>query len=38
MKVTSTVSQGNKQKPKFGKISGLADEDGTFFFIAKEKK
>jgi tetratricopeptide (TPR) repeat protein len=34
-KVTSVVSQSNKQKPKFGKISGLTDEDGTFFFIAK---
>jgi tetratricopeptide (TPR) repeat protein len=35
LKVTNAVSQGNKQKPKFGKISGLTDEDGTFFFIAK---
>jgi len=35
LKVTSVVSQSNKQKPKFGKISGLTDEDGTFFFIAK---
>ena len=35
LKVTSAVSQSNKQKPKFGKISGLTDEDGTFFFIAK---
>jgi tetratricopeptide (TPR) repeat protein len=37
IKVTSAVSQSNKQKPKFGKIAGLADEDGTFFFIAKGK-
>jgi uncharacterized caspase-like protein len=35
LKVTTAVSQNNKQKPKFGKISGLTDEDGTFFFIAK---
>jgi hypothetical protein len=35
LKVTSVVSQNNKQKPKFGKISGLTDEDGTFFFMAK---
>lgn len=35
LKVTSTVSQNNTQKPKFGKITGLADEDGTFFFISK---
>jgi tetratricopeptide (TPR) repeat protein len=34
-KVTSTVSQNAQQKPKFGKITGLTDEDGTFFFIAK---
>ena len=35
LKVTNTVSQGNQQKPKFGKIAGLQDEDGTFFFMAK---
>lgn len=34
-KVTSAVTQNNQQKPKFGKISGLEDEDGTFFFISK---
>jgi tetratricopeptide (TPR) repeat protein len=35
-KVTIAVSQNNQQKPKFGKILGLADEDGTFFFISKK--
>jgi tetratricopeptide (TPR) repeat protein len=34
-KVSSAVSQNSKQKPKWGKITGLADEDGTFFFITK---
>ncbi len=34
-KVTSAVTQSNQQKPKFGKIAGLEDEDGTFFFISK---
>jgi hypothetical protein len=34
-KVTSAVGKNNKQKPQFGKIAGLEDEDGTFFFIAK---
>ena len=34
-KVTNAVTQNNQQKPKFGKISGLEDEDGTFFFISK---
>lgn len=33
--VTRAVTQNNKQKPKFGKITGLRDEDGTFFFIKK---
>jgi len=33
--VTKAVTQNNKQKPKFGKITGLKDEDGTFFFIKK---
>ena len=33
--VTRAVSQNNVQKPKFGKITGLKDEDGTFFFIKK---
>jgi len=34
-KVTSAVEKKNQQKPKFGKIDGLADENGTFFFIKK---
>jgi hypothetical protein len=29
------VANNIKQKPKFGKIAGLQDENGTFFFIAK---
>lgn len=33
--VTAAVSTGNGQKPKFGKIQGLDDMNGTFFFIAK---
>lgn len=37
IKVMDAINSGNTtQKPKFGKINGLADEDGTFFFIAKE--
>jgi tetratricopeptide (TPR) repeat protein len=35
LQVTKAVSQNNQQKPKFGKITGLKDEDGTFFFIKK---
>ncbi|MCD6201408.1 MAG: caspase family protein [Bacteroidales bacterium] len=34
-KVTKAVVQNDQQKPQFGKIAGLEDEDGTFFFIAK---
>jgi tetratricopeptide (TPR) repeat protein len=33
--VTAAVSTDNGQKPKFGKIQGLEDMNGTFFFIAK---
>lgn len=33
--VTMAVTDNNQQKPKFGKIAGLRDENGTFFFIAK---
>ena len=33
--VTNAVTNNNQQKPKFGKIAGLVDEGGTFFFIAK---
>ena len=35
MKVSTAVGDNNQQKPIFGKITGLKDEDGTFFFIAK---
>jgi tetratricopeptide (TPR) repeat protein len=35
-KVNLAVSQSNQQKPKFGKITGLQDEDGTFFFMSKK--
>jgi tetratricopeptide (TPR) repeat protein len=34
-KVTTAVVNNKQQKPQFGKISGLEDEDGTFFFIPK---
>ena len=35
-KVSSAVQKsGANQKPKFGKIAGLEDENGTFFFIKK---
>ena len=37
-KVTVAVAKGGMQKPQFGKIEGLEDEGGTFFFIAKERK
>jgi tetratricopeptide (TPR) repeat protein len=33
--VTKAVTQNNQQKPRFGKITGLKDEDGTFFFVKK---
>jgi tetratricopeptide (TPR) repeat protein len=36
-KVTVAVAKSGTQKPQFGKIDGLADEGGTFFFIAKDK-
>jgi tetratricopeptide (TPR) repeat protein len=35
-RVTQAVSQNNQQTPLFGKITGLDDEDGTFFFISKQ--
>lgn len=35
MKVSTAVGDNNQQRPKFGKITGLKDEDGTFFFMAK---
>ncbi len=34
-KVSSAVQKNSKQRPKFGKISGFVDENGTFFFIKK---
>ncbi len=34
-KVTKAVAENNQQKPVFGKISGLEDENGTYFFISK---
>ncbi len=36
-KVTVAVEKNNQQKPKFGKIAGLEDENGTFFFMAKDQ-
>jgi hypothetical protein len=33
--VSVAVANSNQQKPKFGKITGLQDENGTFFFIVK---
>ena len=33
--VTAAVATDNGQKPKFGKIQGLEDMNGTFFFISK---
>ncbi|MBN2165968.1 MAG: caspase family protein [Marinilabiliaceae bacterium] len=36
VKVTQAVAQNNQQKPQFGKIAGLSDENGTFFFINKK--
>lgn len=33
--VSKAVGGNNQQQPKFGKITGLKDEDGTFFFMAK---
>jgi tetratricopeptide (TPR) repeat protein len=35
-KVSTAVQANNQQRPKFGKITGLKDEDGTFFFITKQ--
>jgi len=34
-KVSNAVKQSGKQVPKLGRISGLDDTDGTFFFIKK---
>jgi hypothetical protein len=38
LKISSSMPANSMQKPKFGKIAGLVDEDGTFFFVAKENK
>ncbi len=35
IKVSSVVQQNDNQKPKFGKIAGFEDENGTFIFIKK---
>ncbi|NBC82252.1 MAG: tetratricopeptide repeat protein [Bacteroidetes bacterium] len=35
-KVSTAVAKNNQQKPKFGKIAGLEDENGTFFFMSKD--
>jgi hypothetical protein len=34
-KVTVAVVKNNQQRPQFGKIAGMEDENGTFFFISK---
>ena len=34
-KVTEAVAKGGSQKPKFGKIAGFEDENGTFFFMKR---
>ncbi len=36
LRVISAVENTNQQTPQFGKISGLEDEDGTFFFMPKD--
>ena len=36
-KVIEAVAQTGNQKPSLGKIKGLSDQNGTFFFIKKEK-
>lgn len=35
LRVTDAVVNNNQQKPQFGKIEGLEDENGTFFFMTK---
>lgn len=34
-RVTASMMNNNQQRPQFGKIAGLEDEDGTFFFIPR---
>lgn len=36
LKVMGIVKQNQRQTPKFGKIRGLDDENGSFFFIKKK--
>jgi len=36
LKVMGVVKQNQRQTPKFGKIRGLDDENGSFFFIKKK--
>jgi len=38
LSVGDAVSKDNQQKPQFGNISGLEDENGTFFFIKRVTK
>jgi len=35
-KVTLSVTKAGRQEPQFGKIEGLEDEGGTFFFISNK--
>jgi hypothetical protein len=35
--VTIEASRSNQARPRFGKIAGLEDEGGTFFFIARDE-
>lgn len=35
LNVGDAVSKDNQQKPQFGNIAGLEDENGTFFFIKR---
>jgi len=35
LNVGEAVTKDNQQKPQFGKIAGLQDENGTFFFIKR---
>lgn len=36
LNVGEAVTKDNQQKPQFGKIAGLEDENGTFFFIRRQ--
>jgi len=38
LRVDDAFSKDQQQKPQFGKISGLEDENGTFFFIRRQSK